>query len=109
MTRLVCIGAALAVPLATPSVWPSAQPAAVSQAQEDVRLAPGARVRVQWIDSMRMRGAVGTVRELRTNSLTLFVEPAGARTFALARLYRIDVRVPRSRARGAARGAGLGA
>jgi hypothetical protein len=45
---------------------------------------------------------------LRKDSLSL-ATPAAVRTFALTRLDRLEVRVRRSRARGAARGAGLGA
>ncbi|MFN2564001.1 MAG: hypothetical protein ABR499_03180 [Gemmatimonadaceae bacterium] len=82
---------------------------AVSRGQEGARLASGAHARVQWMEATRRHRAVGTVLELRADSLALSAEPAGARMFALARLDRIDVLVARSRVRGAARGAGLGA
>jgi hypothetical protein len=60
------------------------------------------------MESIRRRRAIGTVVEVRTDSLAL-AQPAGVRTFTLARLDRIDVRVPRSRGRAAVRGAPLGA
>ncbi|MFN2563924.1 MAG: hypothetical protein ABR499_02775 [Gemmatimonadaceae bacterium] len=82
---------------------------AVGRSQEGARLTPGARVRLQWMETTRRDRAVGRVLELRADSLALFAGPARVRAFALARLDRIDVRVPRSRVRGAARGAGLGA
>jgi hypothetical protein len=67
----------------------------------------GQRVRVQWPEAQQRRRTVGTVLEVRGDSLAL-TSSGGERRFALARLERIDVRVRRSRARGAARGAGLG-
>jgi hypothetical protein len=80
----------------------------VGHSQEDTRIAQGTRVRIEWMGTTQRHRAVGTVHELRADSLVL-ADRAGVRTFALARLSRIDVRVPRSRGRGAARGAGLGA
>jgi hypothetical protein len=44
-----------------------------------------------------------------TTRIAALTEPAGVRTFALERLDRIDLRVPRSRGGGAARGAAVGA
>jgi hypothetical protein len=85
------------------SIAPS--PAALAQ---QIPVSAGQRVRVEWEEGQRRHRAGGTVLELRGDSLAL-TEPAGARTFALARLDRIDLRVARSRPRGAARGAGLGA
>jgi hypothetical protein len=82
---------------------------AVGRGQEHTGLTPGARARVQWTETTRRHRAVGSVLDLRADSLALTTGAAGVRTFALARLDRIDVRVPRSRMRGAARGAGLGA
>jgi hypothetical protein len=81
---------------------------AVGRAQPDSRLTPGARVRVQWVETpTRQRRASGTLLEFRADSLA-FEEGAGVRRLALARVARIDVRVPRSRGRAAARGAWLG-
>ena len=83
-------------------------PCEVAPAQRPAAISAGQRVRVHWMESIRRRRAVGTVVEVRTDSLAL-AQPAGVRTFALTRLDRIDVRVPRSRGRGAVRGAALGA
>lgn len=99
MTRLTFIVAVLAPLLAAPSV---------GRSQEDTRTAKGARVRVEWMQTTQRHRAVGTVHELRADSLVL-AERAGVRTFALARLSGIDVRVRRSHVRGAVRGAALGA
>jgi hypothetical protein len=74
---------------------------------QHVPVSAGQRVRVEWSEAERRHRAAGTVLELRGDSLAL-AEPAGARAFALSRLERIDVRVPRSRVRGAAVGAGWG-
>jgi hypothetical protein len=80
---------------------------AVGRSQEGGSFAPGARVRVHWTETAQRHRAVGRVLELRTDALVL-AQPAGPRTFALTRLDRIDVRVPRSRLHGALRGAELG-
>jgi hypothetical protein len=82
-------------------------PCDVAVAQRPAAVSVGHRVRVHWMESIRRRRAIGTVLELRADSLAL-AQPAGLRTFAVARLDRIDVRVPRSRVRAAFRGAGLG-
>jgi hypothetical protein len=85
----------------------SAMPCALVPAQQ-VPISAGAHARVEWTEAQRRYRAVGTVLELRNDSLAL-MQLAGPRMFGLARLERIDVRVPRSRRRGAARGAGIGA
>jgi hypothetical protein len=82
-------------------------PGDVTLAQRPAAVSTGQRVRVHWMESIRRRRAIGTVVEVRSDSLVL-AQPAGVRTLALARLDRIDIRVPRSRARAAVRGGGLG-
>jgi hypothetical protein len=86
----------------------TAQPTTV-YCQEAAPLTPGAHVRVQWIEtSNRYRRDAGTLLELRADSLAL-AQREGERRIALARVMRIDVKVPRSRGRGSARGAAIGA
>ena len=100
MARLGFSTCALVFLLAAPTV---------GRGQEDARLVTGARVRVQWMEtSIRERRASGTLLEFRPDSLALR-HRAGVRRFALARLHQIDVRVPRARGWGAARGAWVGA
>jgi hypothetical protein len=84
----------------------SLAPCRAAPAQQ-IPVSAGQRVRLEWAEGQRRHRAVGTVLEARGDSLAL-TEPAGARALALADLERIDVRVPRSRALGAARGAGFG-
>jgi hypothetical protein len=68
-------------------------PCDVALAQRPAAASAGQVVRVHWMESIRRRRAIGTVVEVRTDSLAL-AQPAGVRTFALARLDRIDVRAP---------------
>jgi hypothetical protein len=84
----------------------SLAPGRVAAAQQ-VPVSVGQRVRVEWSEAQRRHRTAGTVLALQADSLAL-TEPAGLRTLSLARLERIDLRVPRSRPRGAAPGAGRG-
>src|SRR5688572_5249091 len=68
----------------------------------------GEPVRVEWTDAQQRHRVAGTVLELPSDSLVLR-QSADVWRFALAGLKHVEVRVPRSHARGAARGAGLGA
>ncbi len=67
----------------------------------------GQPVRVEWIEARRRHRVVGIVLEVPNDSLVVKAS-ADVWRFALAG-SRVDVRVPRSRQRGALRGAGIGA
>jgi hypothetical protein len=99
MPRLALVLAAVSLSALIPCPAVLAQQAAVTAGQ---------RVRVEWSDAQRRHRAVGTVLDVRGDSLDL-TDAAGVRTLAVAGLERIDLRMPRSRSRGAARGAGVGA
>jgi hypothetical protein len=89
-----------AISLSSLIPWPMLHP-------QQSAVSVGQNVRVEWTESRRRHREVGTVLEIRSDSLAL-TQAAGARTFALAGLG-IEARVPRSRPRGAGRGAGRGA
>jgi hypothetical protein len=68
----------------------------------------GQPVRVAWIEARRQHRVVGTVLEVPNNDSLVVKAAADVWRFALAG-RRVEVRVPRSRQRGALRGAGIGA